>query len=178
MTVSGFAGTEYRPFDGFRDPALPIASYISQAGITGDASGGSVLLDNLFQIQETGRGTPNFFNLEQVSVDISSSVASGPIMRTLNMGRLAPTRAMSPLKWQLFVTPDGVDDAALQLNFLAGLPLWLDAPTFLVGDAGLRFEFANQDLILFATTVQGYVWSPRSVRVDGGPQRPIGGMFR
>jgi len=178
VSVSADFPIEYRPFSGYDDPSLPIASYIGQGGMAGDASGGSVVMSILFQQMETGRGTPNMFNLEQLSIDVATNVNFAVLMRTLNMGRLAPTRVTSPEKWVLGVTSDTVDDSALELTFLSGLPLWLDAPSNLTGDAGLRLEFTNLNLELYAATIRGYIWSPRSVLAQGGPQRPLNGMFR
>jgi len=99
-------------------------------------------------------------------------------MRTLNMGQLTSNRPTSPEKWVMSMIPDDVDDSAVGLQDLSGLPIWLDAPNAAGDDAGLRFEFDNVNLRLYAVTTRGYIWGPEAVLAPGGPQRPPNGLFR
>lgn len=177
MTVSDTFRIEYRPFSGFNDPRLPIAAYIAQGGSVGDVSGGSVLM--AFQFSGTGPRVSEMYNLEQLAVDTSADAADQLLMTTQGMDQLAPTREASPQKWHFATVGDSVAESAVQLLFAgSALPVWLGAPNSEGEGSSLRFEFANTNLRLYAVTIQGYVWGPRSVLADGGPQRPLGGMFR
>lgn len=179
MTVTDNFRVDIRRFSGYSNPALPIASYISQGGSVGDASGGSVFQNLLFRLgSEPDVSRSLMYNLEQLSADISANTAEDVLFRTLNMGQLAPNRPESPQKWILSLRNDGVDEGAANIAHIAGLPLWLGSPNAGGSDAGIRWEWDNIDLRLYAVTIQGYIWGPRSVLADGGPQRPPNGMFR
>lgn len=178
MTVSVDARVETRPFSGFNDPALPTGSYIAQVGVAGDASGGIVLID--FEFMNEGNPLNNqMYNLEQISIDTSTAASEVFEMETLNMDRLAPTRGASPKKWR-WVTSAGIAASMLPVQQLSGLPLWLGAPNQEApsGSALLRFNCTNTDLRLYAITIEGYIWGPRSVLAPGGPQRPARGFMR
>ena len=177
MTVSGQFRVDTRPYSGYTETGLPIGSYIAQAGIAGDASGGSVIINFLFQPSEEQRVSESY-NLEQLAIDISDGSSISLLIATQNMDNLAPERNASPQKWALDGAPHQ-SDAAMPLASLAGLPLWLGSPARVApsSEAGLRLTFLNVDLRLYAVTIQGYIWGPRSVLAPGGPQRPIGGFL-
>ncbi len=179
MSVSGNFRVDTRPYSGYVDPALPIGSYIAQAGIAGDATAGVVLINFLFQLSANRRITESY-NLEQVSIDTDANSANRGSMATLNMDSLSPDRQASPQKWTFLTSIDGVSDSSLLLTDRGVLPLWLGSPALPAGSsaAGLRFTFLNVDLRLYAVTIQGYIWGPRSVLAPGGPQRPPNGFFR
>lgn len=178
MAVSGNFRVETRPFSGYRDPALPIGSYIAQAGIAGDASGGGLFINFLFQLSADRRVT-ELYNLEQISIDTDANLAQRGLISTLNMDSLSPTRPASPQKWSFVTSQDSVSDSALLISDLLNHPIWLGSPALPSGSsaAGLRLAFLNVDLRLYAATIQGYIWGPRSVLAPGGPQRPVNGFF-
>jgi len=177
VTVSGDFRVDVRPYSGYRDPGLPIASWIAQAGSVGDASGGVVIQDFFVQLD----GAPHIselYNLEQISVDTSSGTVRDVVIETRQMDILAPNRRASPQKWKLVssgVLGNTNITATQLLNSM--LPLWLGSPNRDEGDAGLRLTWTNIDLLLYAATLQGYIWGPRSVLAEGGPRRPVGGLF-
>jgi len=179
MAVSANFRVDTRPFSGYADPALPIASWIAQGGVAGDASGGAVIMNFLFQ-QSADKRITEMYNVEQASLDTSDNLLRRVGLETLNMDALSPDRPASPQKWFLDVNSvTGISGTALNVRDLAGLPIWLGAPFLPAGSsaAGLRFQFSNIDLILYAITVQGYIWGPRSVLAPGGPQRPPNGFL-
>ncbi len=176
MAVSLEARVDVRPYSGSDDPALPVASYIAQAGVAGDASGGNVVIDFLFQRSDEPQ-ISELFNLEQLSVDTTSAVNVDFAMQTLAMDSLAPNRPASPQMWRartLTIAPLGLSVLDLRST---GLPIWLGSPNKTEGNGGLRFLTVNVNLILYAITIQGYMWGPRSVLAPGGPHRPAGGLF-
>jgi len=176
VTVAGEFRVDVRPYSGYDDPSLPIAAWIAQAGIVGDASGGSVFIDFLFQRSDDPQ-ISELFNLEQLSADTSTGVDRSFSIETLAMDTLAPNRPASPQKWADNVfNVSGVGIAATSIRSTE-LPLWLGAPNRVEGNGGIRIIFTNINLLLYAVTVQGYMWGPRSVLAQGGPRRPLDGLF-
>ena len=168
---------DVRPYTGYQDPSLPIAAWISQAGVAGDASGGQINLDFLFQRDDDAQ-VSELFNLEQVSFDNTSTSAVIVLVETMNLDSLSQNRPASPQFWSfttLGVPATGF--SAVKLDNGSQLPLWLGAPNRDEGDVGIRLNFANVDLRLYAVTLQGYMWGPRSVLAEGGPRRPPSGLF-
>lgn len=179
MTVTGRFGYNIRPFSGYSDPGLPIGSYIAQGGLAGNASGGQVVFNFTFQDEQPNLIT-EMFNLEQVAIDTDAFAIDDVLMTTVNMDSLSRNRPASDQRWSLSTNPTPASDSAVPMHETAGLPLWLGSPNLssLSGTATLRFFFVNVDLRLYAVTIQGYIWGPRSVLADGGPRRPVGGLFR
>ncbi len=179
MSVFGTFRIDIRPYSGYQAPRLPVASWIAQSGQVGDASGGIVRANFLFEL-EGGVRITELFNIEQMAVDMTSTTARQFHLATVNMDTLAPTRQASPQIWSL-ITEAGINNFdAMDPRRLAGLPLWLGAPASdaPAGDKGVSVTFANVDLLLYAVTLQGYMWGPRAVLAEGGPRRPVGGFFR
>ena len=175
MSVGGDFRVDIRPYSGFTDPSLPIAAWIAQAGIAGDASGGLMIMDFDFQT-DTEPLTSELFNLEQFSFDLSVATDREGTIETRNMDNLALNRPASPQKWKFRCDQAATGIAALQ-DVANQLPWWFGSPNRDEGASGIRILMANIDLLLYAATLQGYVWGPRSVLAEGGPQRPLRGLF-
>jgi len=176
VTVTGEFRIDIRPYSAYDDPSFPVAAWIAQAGIAGDASGGLLIIDFLFQ--GPGAQISELFNLEQLAIDTNANTVEDIMIETIGMDTLAPNRLASPQKWS--VTTDNVlgTDSAVRLNAAAqGLPLWLGAPSRQEGNGVIRFTFLNANLRLYAITIQGMMWGPRSVLAPGGPRRPLSGLF-
>jgi len=175
VAVAGEFRVDVRPYSAYDDPSLPVAAWIGQGGIAGDASGGNVQMTFLFQRSDDAQ-ISELFNLEQLAADTTAGGNHSGQMETVAMDTLAPNRLGSPEIWGLsFVSSFG--RAALEMNDVSVLPLWLGSPNREEGNGGIRFTFANVDLRLFAVRIQGYMWGPRSVLASGGPRRPVGGLF-
>ena len=176
MSVTAAFRVDIRPYSAYDDPGLPVAAWIAQAGIAGDASGGTVLIDFDFQLE--AQPVSELYNLEQLAIDTDDSSAVDIMMQTQGMDQLAQTRPASPQKWSM--TTDGVlgADSAVRLqDAKVGLPIWLGSPNNIDSNGTLRFIFLNSDGRLYAITAQGYMWGPRSILAPGGPRRPVGGLF-
>lgn len=178
MTVSGTFRVDIRPYSGYDDPGLPIGAWIAQGGIAGDASGGQVIMDFLFKQGDDNLVT-ELYSLDQISVDTTSATTIEIVMETLNMDSLAFNRLASTQKWIMQARNVGstLGGNVVPLDEIQALPIWLGSPNATEGDSGLRYRFLNIDLILFAVLLQGYIWGPRSVLAEGGPRRPVGGLF-
>lgn len=179
MSVTGNFVYDVRPYSGYTDPSLPTGAYIAQGGIAGDASGGLLTMNFLFQIAEQNRIT-ELFSLEQISLDIADGADVDVVMSTLNMDILSQARAASPQKWffRVINVTTALGGAIAEMGTTI-LPLWLGSPNIdALGDAGgLRFQWVNANLRLYAITIQGYIWGPRSILAEGGPRRPVSGLF-
>lgn len=180
MSVSINFRVDMRPYSGYNDPAFPISGWIAQGGAVGDASGGNLIMDFNFMAGEEIPRISELFNLEQISIDTASAVSEVILMETRNMDVLSPARAASPQKWA-WITNAVLGNSAIRSDFVpkGPLPIWLgvpnqDAPS---QEGGIRFTWTNVDLRLYAITLQGYRWGPRSVLAPGGPQRPPFGYF-
>lgn len=178
MSVATDHRVDVRPYSGFRDPSLPIASWIAQGGSVGDATGGNNTMRFLFQRDDDAQHS-EMFNWEQCSIDTTSPIAQSGTMRTENMDRLSQNRNASPQVWGIELSfHAGPFPTTMSLQFKLDLPLWLGAPHLEEGSSGLRLVLPNVDLQLYAVTLQGYMWGPRSVMAEGGPRRPVGGLFK
>ena len=178
MSVSQTFRYDIRPYAGFSDPGLPIGTYIGQAGLVGDASGGTVIASFIFQEEQDDLIT-ELFSLEQLAIDTDAAAVDIIEMKILNMDNLSRNRAASPQIWRI-ATSAITTTSALSPNQNVNLPLWMGAPSLasLSGTGVLRFTFVNTDLRLYAITIQGYIWSARSILANGGPRRPVEGLFR
>lgn len=178
MSVGFAFRVDIRPYSGYSDPSLPIAAWIAQGGAVGNASGGALTMSFLFQRDEDAQ-ISELFNLEQISFDTSTDVNRVGMLSTINMDTLAPNRPVSDQIWRIDTFGDGgpIGLSAGNLDRLLQHPLWLGAPNRVEGDSGLRVTWPNVDLLLYLVTLQGYMWGPRSVLANGGPQRPVGGLF-
>ena len=177
MSVFTTFRLDVRPYSGYNDPSLPIAAWIAQGSLVGDASGGTLTF--AFRIQTDGDPQiSELYNLEALQYDTSNEAIQDVILSTRNMDSLSSFRAVFDQRW-VFQT-----EGAAATNRSAGrldrgtiLPLWFGSPNRDEGDADIRLETVNNDLRLYLATLQGYMWGPRSVLAEGGPRRPVGGLF-
>jgi len=176
MVVSADFRIDVRPYSGYADPSLPIAAYVGQGAQIGDASGGNVNFSFIYQRNDDAQ-ISEMFNLEQLALDTSINGGTVGSMRLVAMDSLAANRPMFGQIWRIITeNTQGSSDSALDIKALA-LPLWFGSPNREEGDGLVRFIFPNVDLELYAVTIQGYIWGPRSVMAPGGPQRPVGSLF-
>jgi len=176
MSVGFDRRVDVRPYSGYEDPSLPIASWIAQAGVVGNASGGQLNVDFPFQ-RDGDAQISELFNLEQISFDTTEQVARNFLIETINMDNLAQNRPGSTQFWQFTIEAVPGTGVSVLEGLSQQLPLWLGAPNRDEGDAGLRVRIQNIDLLLYAMTLQGYMWGPRSMLAPGGPQRPVNSLF-
>lgn len=179
MSVFTTFRLDIRPFSGYADPSLPIAAWVAQGDTVGDASGGTITLEFRIHI-DTDPVTSEFYNLEQIQFDASSESIRDVMLQTRNMDSFTPERTLFDQRWQFeTIGVGGVSFSALPLDRANMLPLWLGAPNKNEGDAGIRLVTTNGGVgVQYLATLQGYLWGPRSVLAEGGPRRPVGGLFR
>jgi len=172
VTVLLTSRVDTRPYAGYDDPSLPIASYIGQAAVAGNATGGIVVITFPFQIAEALRVT-ELFNLEQYACETNNGVSEQVVIRTVQMDSLVSNiRPLVEQRWVSNCIGAGNGVSATVVQDLGGMPIWLGAPSSQGFDAGLSFQFTNVDLRIYVVTVMGWMWGPRSILAPGGPQRP------
>jgi len=177
MAVTTSFDVHPRPYSGYANPSLPIASYIAQGTEVGNGTGGSLFLQFLFQ-RAAARDVSELYNLEQFSIHVDEAADIGANLETLAMDHLFGQEPAILQRYSLLLDFAGVGlGNASQVRDQGALPLWLGRPQTGL-DAGIRLEFVNTLLVNYSATIQGYIWGPRAVLAAGGPQRPPQGYFR
>jgi len=176
MSVIGAIPVEYQRFSGYRDFRYPEGFWFASVSAVGDASGGTVNLQLTFAAAINVRNS-RLYSVEQLSTDSSLTVAAVPRLQSTNMA--GPSTGTLAHRYVLNCPLSEVTNApATDPASLLMLPLFLGAQRGLNLAAHLNLTYANVNTILFVFEAQGYWWGPRSILVDGGPQRPPSGLYR
>ncbi len=157
---------------------FPIGTWVAQAQVTGDATGGIMVAIINFNVATTPINR-NLYSLEQCSTRNSNIVAGERTLRSVNMDEEQTIGAIA-LVWTFtgpaasgsspFVGGPPSETTVLKRIFLGAQRFDGIAPT-------LRLEAPNSNGNGLTLAAQGYFWSPRSLLVEGGPQRPPSGMW-
>jgi len=165
-----------RPYSGYEDPSFPIATYIASGTEVGNGTGGTMVLRYLFQ-RAVAQDISELYNIEQFAIHVDENMDIGANIETLNMDHLGGPILALIQRWNLLLDFAGVGmGCATSIQSQNGLPKWLGRPQTGV-DAGVQIEFVNTLLVNYTATLQGYIWGPRAVLAQGGPQRPPFGYF-
>lgn len=165
-----------RPYSGYVDPSLPIGAWIAAGDRLGDASGGFVQMNFLFQFGQQPLN-PNLFNIERLTAEVSANTTQRANVQTRQMDNLAPGRPVGVQRWDFVMTGDGVNNAIMDFASQAGMPMWLGQCQQALFECGFRVQFVNTNTLTYTVRAQGYVWGPRSILAPGGPQRPPNGFL-
>lgn len=176
MTISASFTVTPRMWRGWNDPGLPVGAYIASGTVTGDASAGSQIIFFDFAIE----GEPvsgRFYNIEQVSAHHSDNSDRGGSMRATNWESVGPTGLADRL-WATLYRANAISDAPLSFEQFPQLPIFLGQPQPVPDlNSSVSFEILNTlNRVLFAQ-IQGYIWEPRSVMVNGGLRRPVEALY-
>jgi len=150
--------------------------YIAQNAVTGDASGGDMIIFFIFK----GEGEPvsgRFFNIEQVNVFHSSTSTQVGHFSLNNFETLGPVGLVNrQWKFRLVDNVNGV--AAMDEQTYFPLPLFMGSVSP-VASLAAQFEVGvnNIDLTSLVATIQGYIWEPRSIQAPGGLRRPVDSLY-
>jgi len=176
MTVSVANAISIRQWRGYDDPGLPVGMYFAQNAVTGDASGGRMLV--IFEFK--GEGAPvsgRFFNVEQINIFHSDFTARAGFIQATNFETLGPVGLVNR-QWKTQLTGNGNSVGALTAPQYFPLPVFLGsvAPVASLA-AQLEVGTTNIDLTSYVVTIQGYIWEPRSVQAEGGLRRPVDSLY-
>ena len=176
MTIAVSNAISIRPWRGYDDPGLPVGMYFAQNAVTGDASGGDMVI--LFEFK--GEGEPvsgRFFNVEQINIFHSSGTSKSGHIQALNWETIGPVGLVNR-HWRFELEPDLSGASAMTDQIYFPLPLFLGsvAPVASLA-ADLQVAIDNIDLTSLVATIQGYIWEPRSVQAEGGLRRPVDSLY-
>jgi len=172
MSVVGAVPIEFRRFSGYLDPRYPLGQWFGVSVIEGDATGGtaSVTIDFVASTQ-VSRATV-LYNLEELS--ISREVQGSAFMRFLALNFSRPTSFAARHQYSLDIRQDAVGGgSAMDPKEAAFLPLFLGTQRDIGTTVQIAIIDGNSDGNTITMEAWGYYWSPRSVLIDGGPQRPF-----
>jgi len=176
VTVSVSNGLSLRPWRGYDDPGLPVGMYFAQNAVTGDASGGDMIVFFDFK----GEGEPisgRFFNLEQINVFHSQiSTIPGHVVAN-NWETIGPVGLVNR-QWRFRLQNNANGVATMDDTGYLPLPLFLGSAAPLADLAStLEVGVDNVDLTSLVVTIQGYIWEPRSIQAEGGLRRPVDSLY-
>lgn len=162
MTVTQAAGVVRLPWEGFRASALPIGAWkVDNTGV-GDGTGGTFNLRTDFRL--TGDAPSGLaYSVEAFACQVTDT-------SNLNLG--VRTAGFDQLMQRGLALTNGISFAASDGSKLA-LPWFLgqlQVPNS--GGASMSTNMQNTDLKTYTMSAMGYIWSARSIRAEGGYQRP------
>jgi len=176
MTISVINGIAIRPWRGYDDPGLPVGMWYAQNAVTGNASGGDMLI--LFEFK--GEAEPvsgRFYNLEQLNVFHSDNNTKTGHVALNNWETIGPVGLVNR-QWKIELADNANGVSAMNDVMYLPLPLFFGsvAPVAELA-ASLEVGVNNVDLTSLVATVQGYIWEPRSIQAPGGLRRPIDSLY-
>lgn len=152
---------------------MPLGIWRATESVIGDASGGVEEIDIRFQFTDGPRSSL-LFSLEQYHVSATRASAGTVRMQTLNMDRQDPTTLPTPI-WSVPLLPasqGGVATADAERG-----RLFLGAPSGPNETSILLFSLNNVLNDILHVTAGGYYWGPRSINAEGGPSKPLEGLY-
>lgn len=176
MTVSADVGIRQRTWAGYTDPGLPVGMYRSEQVVTGDVSGGVMLVQFIFRA-EANAVTGRFYNIEQLEV-MRAGVAVNGNLQTFNFERVGPSGLVN-MEHRLRLELDGgTFGSSLDMDASVEMPLFLGSPQALADlEAQVNIIFPNTNAVAMAAIIQGYIWEPRSILAEGGLRRPVDSLY-
>lgn len=175
MSVVSQQDVFYRRFSGYQDPRFPEGYWFARGTVTGDATGGVMALDLVFTAAAITSLNSRIYSLEQLSLTQGDNTDRTYELRGLNMTGL-PLAFTHNYAIEVRGLPGG--GGALDLRELAGLPLFLGSQNEVGTTQSVSLIIDNVNGLTYRAEGEGYWWGPRSVLIDGGPQRPPTGLYR
>ncbi len=176
MALVGQVVVESRRYSGWTDPRYPIGFWQAALVVTGDVSGGLLAIDLVFQT-----ASPSVLNSQMYSVERIAASQDGGTSRTMTVGavNMAGPSNTGFIQQYALIMPgrSGGGAAAAEGSQFSMLPWFLGSQRQAGTTASLSLLTENVDAVTVAFEAEGYRWSPRSVLVDGGPQRPPTGLY-
>ncbi len=176
MAVAVQIVVENRRYSGWIDPRYPIGYWQAALTATGDASGGILGIDLVFQTAQSLRLNSQMYSVERLSARAGDSVARVMGVTAVNMG--GPSNLGFSHEYSILTRAiNGAAFTSISAEGLQMIPWFLGSQRIAATTASLSLITDNVDTIVFKFEAEGYRWSARSVLVDGGPQRPPTGPY-
>lgn len=176
MSIVFNVHVQQRPWRGYDDPGLPVGMYISQGLVTGDASGGNMILIYNFRL-EGDAASGRFYNLEQMNLFHSGTTALTVGMVATNWD-IVGEQGLLNRQWRSRLMENTNSVSPILASEALALPLFLGITSPVASLAAqLELSVDNVDLTTLVGTIQGYIWEPRSVLSEGGLRRPMDSLY-
>jgi len=177
MAVVAQIVVESRRYSGWTDPRYPIGYWQAALQVNGDASGGQLAIDLVFQSAIPAFLNSQMYSVERLSITTNDAVDRDMAIKAVNMD--GPSNLAFAHQYSVAMNAqDGVGRSAISGGDLTMLPWFLGSQRQAGTTASLSLVTDNVNTITFKFEAEGYRWSSRSVLVDGGPQRPPTGPYR
>ena len=158
-------------------PGTPIGYWFAALVLTGNASGGTLSIDLLFQSALTGFLNSQMYSVERLAVRTNDAADRIVSIQAPNMG--GPQNLGFSHEYAVLVSQlTNVASSAIRSESLTFLPWFLGSQRLPAISASVSIVTENTNGTEFKLEAEGYRWSPRSVLIDGGPQRPPTGLYR
>jgi len=146
--------------------------------VTGNASGGLLSVDLVFQ-QANGADRLNsqMYSIERLGAKSDEGVSRIVRLSSLNMGGPSNQGFSHQYSVRSEAQP-GLAAAALSSDAMNLVPWFLGSQRSAGTTASISLVTVNTDGVTTTFEAEGYRWDPRSVLIDGGPQRPPTGLYR
>jgi len=166
----------HRRWNGSLDPALPSGVWLAEVEGTGNASGGDQSVDIQFALAGNPNLNANIYSIEQLYISQSAVADAIALVNLSNMDNEGGVPMDARFAVLLRTTEGGLGairprDAVM----FKGLFIGAQRVTGIDGSLSCIIDNVNGNALTMGA--QGYFWTPRSVLVDGGPQRPSRAMY-
>lgn len=174
MSVIAQGAIKQRLWRGYDDPGLPIGSYIGWLAATGDASGGDVFMQLVFE-PEAQNLTGRYFNLEAIEANTSGAAADAELL-LLGWSPLVEA-AFTNRSWVLKLDFHESGGSALALTDQLKRPIFLGQTTLAASGSSIQIVLDNDNTQTYLLWVEGYIWDARSNQAPGGVRRPTDALY-
>lgn len=158
-------------YRGYDNPSLPIGIWEGFGTVVGDGSGGVAEIDLVFNLATASRD-PKFYSLDALMWLTSEVVANRTVeLFVNNLGDVGGTKRYE------MIASRGPDTQALEARAYGILPLFLGRQTNPGVTTFVGTRVTNINLAGYTMFGSGYVWDARSIMAEGGPSRPLQGIF-
>jgi len=178
MALVGQIVVESRRYSGWLDPRYPIGYWQAALTVTGDATGGALSIDLVFQGAVSGVLNSQMYSVERFAIFSEENANRIVGLQAVNMGGPDNEGFTGMYAIQMLSIQDVGSFGAANARDTVIVPWFLGSQRRANLTASLSLTTQNIDTIPFKLEAEGYRWSARSVLVDGGPQRPPTGPYR
>lgn len=177
MSIAAGIAIESRRYSGWIDPRYPIGYWQGALSLVGNASGGIIGLDLVFQPATSPALNRQLYSVERFSATQNDGTDLDYSVAAINMGGPSNVGFLHQYAVRM-IGRGGGGSGSLAGNDFTFLPLFLGSQRSPGTTASFTLVGLNILDVLVTFEAEGYRWDPRSILVDGGPQRPPTGLYK
>lgn len=166
-------------------PGMPAGAWVAAEGSEGDASGGDITFQHIFENVSNQLGDSNFYSLEHIMVNNTSSSggAAGIRIRGMDPGAGQISPILQPITTDMaFPLQSNGSAASSQFSIE---PKNQNPRRWIGTFHGLDTEFGDVIVItqnptatdIVTVKLEGYWWTPDAINAPGGLRRPPGALY-